>query len=84
MRIPDVEMQNLYDWSQRELARIDKEHPIIRGALGGNEASKARKEHFKEYNKRLDMLKLHYSGLHTVSPAAKAQTFNELMQPKGA
>jgi len=67
-------MQILYDWSQRELERIEKEHPVIRGALGGNAASKARKEHFKEYNKRLEILKARYA----VAPITKSQTFNQL------
>ena len=61
MKIPDNEMNVLYDWSTIELERIEKEYPDVQGAMGGSSASKERKAHFKEYNRRLDVLKEKYN-----------------------
>ena len=76
MRIPDIEMQKLYDWSQAELSRIKSAHPEVRGALGGN-IGKANKIHFAEYNRRLLELKSKYEHEDTI---ANPRTFNELLQ----
>ena len=61
MKIPENEMNFLYDWSTDELERIEKTFPDVQGALGGSACSKERKAHFKEYNRRLDALKLKYA-----------------------
>ena len=80
MKIPDNEMQILFDWSTGELERIEKEYPDVRGSFGGNAGGVARKKHFKEYNRRLDILKVQYANAQIV----KVQTFSEMLQPNKA
>ena len=75
MNIPDNEMLALFDWSTVELERIDREYPDIPGALDGP-SCQAQKLHFKEYNKRLAILKEQYTTEATV----QSKTFNQLLQ----
>ena len=72
-------MQILFDWSTGELDRIDKEFPYVSGGLDG-EGVVARKTHFKEYNRRLAILKMKYENTST----KKVQIFDEMLQPNKA
>jgi len=73
MKIPDNEMQALFDWSTDELERIEREYPYASGILDGRGVA-AQKEHFKEYNNRLASLEEQYAS----SPVAKTQTFSQV------
>ena len=73
MKIPYNELKALFDWSTAKLARIEGEHPPIRGALDSRETA-AQKAHIQEYNRRI--LELHKKYEQT--PVVKSQTFNQL------
>ena len=53
------EADELFDWSTKELERIDKEYPGEPGVLDGPQMAE-NKKHFREYNRRLLALKDKY------------------------
>ena len=56
-----TEYERLFDWSTKELERIDEKYPFEKGVgLDGPEVIE-QKEHFREYNKRLLALKAKYN-----------------------
>ena len=58
MKTFDEEKKELFDWSTKVLKHIDTKYPYIPGRimLDGPEDAE-RKEHFREYNRRLADLK---------------------------
>jgi len=78
MKIPEIEMKALYDWSTAELERIEKEYPPMSGSLDGQYVVEEKK-HFNEYNKRLDALKKKYEA----EPVTMSRTFNQVRKRAG-